>query len=150
MAKSLHEKRKVTFQELGALYGTRTMMANHVLVHDPQQERVYNNKHGFNMATQGKQHGCGTVSCIGGTMAFIMGADPIMYVGMRGKVGTASRVFQDLFYPNVSKNYCNKWITLDSRTNGEGWNKITPAQGVKAIDNWLRTGKPQWLKVLRG
>ena len=109
MAKSLHEKRKVTFQELGALYGTRTMMANHVLVHDPQQERVYNNEHGFNMATQGKQHGCGTVSCIGGTMAFIMGADPIMYVGMRGKV-IASRIqgipgrVDDLLVASVSEN----------------------------------------------
>ena len=132
--KNLHERRGITFAELGALMGTRAMLISGLL--KPTNSRwPVSHLHCFNMAVQGKQQDCGTVSCIGGTMALIMGKNPVDYVGASLDIGQASPAFRELFFPP------------QIRTTDE-WEWITPAIAVKAIDKWLRTGKPGW-KALR-
>jgi len=141
----LHEKRKITFQEYGALLGVRAMLAANALTHDRQRRRIEAapGEHGFNMCTKCKMSKCGTVSCIGGTMAFLMGRDPAYYVEDHNPpspcgpgvfprdVRSCSVSLIPLFYPTeVGKVYT--------------WTWIKPAVAVKAIDNWLRTGRPGW------
>lgn len=132
MAKKLHvhERRGVTFQEYGALLATREMLLNGTLVFSTGC-LVRKGVHAFNMKTQGEQQECGSVGCIGGTMAMVMGKNPTQYVGIGGQIGTASRPFHDLFYPSSAGD----------------WSWITPKVAVKGIDNWLRIGKPCWERL---
>jgi hypothetical protein len=130
--KSFHERRGITFAEMGAFVATRNMLAMGLLEHDPTRTKYINNKHTFNMNWGCLTRGCGSVSCIGGTMALIMGIkdDAARYYVNDG--GT-NGVFSELFFPkNISKSYSG----------------ITPKQAVAAMDNWWKTGKPQWRKVL--
>jgi hypothetical protein len=65
-------------------------------------------------------------------MALIMGKNPVDYV-VRG-VSALDR----LFFPYRLEKY-----GLDVL-----WEEITPYEAAEAIDNFLRTGKPGWQKVL--
>lgn len=121
----LHEKRGITFQEMGALLGVREMLARGLLK-DPGALHE-DGAHDFNMNIPCRLDGhCGTVACIGGTMALLMGQlSPSRYVaggGLNGKLGR-------LFYPDTALVQ---------------WQSITPAQAVRAIDNWLDNGNPRW------
>jgi hypothetical protein len=139
MSLPLHERRKITFAEYGALLGTRAMLVMKALTHTKKRD-VKPHKHQFNMAVQCKLDECGSVGCIGGTMALIMGKSEIdakYYVGTCNHIGTASKSFQELFFPPPIR---------DLRVN---WEDITPAQSVVAIDNWLKTGKPNWKKAIK-
>lgn len=133
----LHEKRGVTFAELGALLGTRALLTMKGMTHT-RACSVPGGKHTFRMDIGAQTDNlCGTASCIGGTMGLIL---------FTGAVDRASRFvaevdgsrppspFQDLFYPHVV--YHSMWY------------EITPQHAVAAIDNWLKTGKPRWEKVL--
>lgn len=140
MKKHLHEKLKITFQELGALLGTRAMLDTQLLPKTPKnhvsQYNLPDNRHEFNMNYACIRGGeCGTVSCIGGTMALIMGEDPDDYVGKYGH-GSIGGVFRTLFYPEVRGETLHSFAT------------ITAKQGVKAIDNFLQCGTPRWERVL--
>jgi len=149
MAKALsHEELGITFAEYGALIGTRYMLAGGVIKHksiksiprsvDPHV--IPYKKHVFNMGIACKIAGCGSVSCIGGTMAMIMGitdADKTEdYVACR--TGGLAR----LFYPAKS----------DATTllQGVRYNDISVQEAIQAIDNFLTTGDAQWDKVLLG
>lgn len=119
----LYKTRGITFQELGALLGTREMLVRKIL--SGQGERV------FDMSTACDTHGlsCGTASCIGGTMAMLMGVSPLDYV----REEKQSPHLRSLFFPPIEY----------------GWNTITAKQGIAAIDNWLKTGDPKWEKILK-
>lgn len=88
-------------------------------------------KRWFDMGVGGDRHGCGTLGCIGGWMYAAM--HPKARVGrMQDYVDRhqgVSSPFHELFF-------------------GRTWSSITPAQGVKAIDNFLEFGKPDWEEVL--
>jgi hypothetical protein len=128
----LHEKRGITFPEYGALLGTRAMLAAGTLEHGKACHTVpLPHEHQFDMNKSCFAYGCGTVSCIGGTMALIMGMSPST---ARSYVSNSSETLRDLFYPQD--------------LHSTKWHRITPRQAVKAIDNWLRTGKPMWKNVL--
>jgi hypothetical protein len=136
MSLPLHERRKITFAEYGALLGTRAMLVMKALTHTKKRD-VTPHKHQFNMAVQCKLGECGSIGCIGGTMALIMGKseiDAVEYVGTCNRIGTASKSFKELFFPPSGQDY---------------WEDITPAQSVVAIDNWLKTGKPNWKKAIK-
>lgn len=116
----LYEKRGITFQELGALLGTREMLVRKIL--SGQGERI------FDMGTYCSHRECGTASCIGGTMAIIMNEVP----GDYGQ-NTKSQPLHILFHP--PKAYV--------------WPSVTAKQSIAAIDNWLKTGNPKWEKILK-
>lgn len=131
-------KPKLTKKERAALVVVRDMLDSGLIEHkrdvstfnDCFSEQVYRAKRFFNMSLAVGDSGCGTVACIGGWTAATMGLEPdeaaafVMRYSERGK-------FSELFYPPPAIDY----------------EKITPAQAVKAIDNFLRTGKPRWSSV---
>lgn len=141
--KHLHERRGVTFQELGALLGTRALLASKLVTYGPRDDPP-EHAHTFNMATACQTQDCGTVGCIGGTMALIMGTSPQHYVGRQDGADNPwrtdgskwrSQTLHDLFYPPEG----------DRLTP---WDQITVKQAIRAIDNWLDTGKPGWKSIL--
>ncbi len=130
-----HSKLGLSFAEFGALLGTRTMLANNAVVDAKGVHETDEKTHKFNMSVPCNARRCGSVACIGGTMAQIMGMDAIdasSYVYER-EPGTAKETpISRLFYPPEKYDF----------------DKITPAHAVKAIDNFLATGKPNWTKIL--
>ena len=138
--KHVHEQRDLSFAELGALLGTREMLRKQLIVHNLDFWK--DGSHQFNMNVGCTRDGnCGTVSCIGGTMALIMGmdsadaADYVRYHSVGCKL--AKRPIASLFFPPENPKLGD-------------WDKITPKQAIKAIDNFLETGRPLWTKVIKG
>lgn len=130
-----HSKLKLSFAEFGALLGTRTLLANNAVVDAKGSQRTDEKTHKFNMEVACKVSGCGSVACIGGTMAQIMGMEPdeaVSYVHLRDPHENGQIPISRLFFPPQEYDF----------------GKITPAHAVKAIDNFLATGKPLWNKVL--
>jgi len=124
-----HSKLKISFAELGALLGTRAMLANKVIVDAKGINEPQKNKHSFNMGAVCNVARCGSVACIGGTMGQIMGIDAFSYVLRKDTLGAP---ISNLFFPPQKYDF----------------SKITPAQAIKAIDNFLATGNPLWSKIL--
>ncbi len=125
-----HTELNITFAELGALLGTRAMLKHKVLVHEPERFPD-DDKHIFNMDVSCRTEDCGSVACIGGTMAMIMGRDDW---NARQYVSHANGALRRLFFPmeGVLNNF----------------SKITPKQSIQAIDNFLTTGEPNWQAIL--
>jgi len=127
-----HSKLKMSFQELGAFLATYTMLKLGVLkIQKPSAvtgdvEPPKAGEHTFNMATAGMMKECGTVGCIGGNMAIFMGQDPMSYI----KSATGEK--KKLFYPPDRYAY----------------SKIPVKLTLKAMENFARTGKADWAKVL--
>ena len=72
----------ITFAELGALLGTEQLLKNKLIKHATYQI-PRGDAHEFNMDVTCRVSGCASVSCIGGTMAQIMGlnaSDATYYV----------------------------------------------------------------------
>jgi hypothetical protein len=150
-AKSLHEKRKVTFQELGAVYAVRGMLQDGVLKHAPNRFPI-DGEHAINMEVAGHQEACGSVGCVGGNMAFVMGFAALTYVG-----SPSAKRHPPLFGmtgPSAEGNYysgCSRSLVplfFPSHKNDLSWHTITAKQMLTAIDNWLETGHPRWKHVL--
>lgn len=129
-----HTKLGIEFAELGALLGVLKMLETGVLgFAKPVKDKfdglelpvTPSDKHLFNMATKVRSNECGTIGCIGGNMALILGKSPIGYVGEGGVLGP-------LFFPS-----------------GYEFSTVEPKQAIKAIYNFLATGKPKWEKILR-
>ena len=125
MAKLLsHEELGISFAEYGALIATRTMLACGVLVHG---KTVVPHEHHFNMAVLCKVGGnCGTLSCIGGTMALIMGYDQRRAADY---IVRSKGELENLFFPSRPL-----------------YRDLTTKQALAAIDNYLTTGQAQWNK----
>lgn len=82
---------------------------------------------GFDMSTwnsKGFSLGmCDTCKCIGGSIQLKIGD----LLGIRDK-----NAMYDLFYPDIQRRL---------------WSRITPDQAVRAIDNWIANGDPDWVAV---
>lgn len=74
-----------------------------------------------------KDGSCGTVACIGGTAEM---------------VGNVS--FQDVIPPALDRLF---FVDYDGRGS---MGKITVAQALQALRNYLTTGEPEWKQVLNG
>jgi hypothetical protein len=138
-------RRDITFQEYGALLATRELLASNFVQHDCDAS-LRSDEHNFNMKTacatmcHGSYHAqtdqakpqshCGTVSCIGGTMALIMGMDD--RCAQRYVNNNHSPSLHELFFPPEDLDY----------------NLLNNRQAVRAIDNWRRIGRPCWHRVV--
>ena len=127
----MHEKLGISFQELGALLGVRNMLAaglmatstgSDVLNMDLAEDKGC---HVFDMNYPGQVIGCGSVACIGGSMAMLMGKNPRNYVSTNG----SETKLGPLFWP---------------RNNVVRYRSITQKMAVRAIDNFLNYGDPKW------
>lgn len=141
-----HEKLGITFQELGALLGTRALLASGTLTHVALGAKTWcgkavidPNAHDFTMRYALQQDGCGTMGCIGGTMAMIMdhnGLSACTYVedgGLRQPPDDGSGRYgamRELFYPPCHTDF--------------NWDRITPTVAVKAIDAFLAGKGVNW------
>lgn len=130
--KEPHQRLGMSFAEYGALLGTRALLASGQMQHTTA---IWPTKtspaHLFNMGVVcNKNEHCGSVQCIGGTMALILRMDECT---MANFVQDENPVFGELFFP----------------PQGYQWATIVPKQAIKAIDNFLATGEPQWEKILR-
>lgn len=128
----LHERRGLSFAEYGALLGVRELLASGQMAHT-KRDSVAGSQHLFNMGvTCNANEGCGSVQCIGGAMALIMGMgdlDARRFVGgRRDQAGLG-----ELFYPPTKYAF----------------RLIEPQQAVQAIDNFRKYGKPRWETILR-
>jgi hypothetical protein len=139
MAKHLHERRRITFQEYGALLATRALLERNDLKFTPDTGCPLDHKHLFNMATKGKTEECGSIGCIGGTMAMIMGVNIFNYVEEGDRLRD-DYVFGDQGYSSCSKSLSN--LFYPPGQGSDDWKWIKPRVAVMAIDNWLATGKP--------
>jgi hypothetical protein len=131
-----HIQLGLSWRELGAMLATREMLKMKAIKHNPTPTGIHgcplvaDNERDlrFNMLYTAKSADCGIVGCIGGHMALILGESPEVYVAR-----THGRL-RRLFYP----------FGLPVG----GWEEITAKQAVKAIDNFLTTGKPMWRKAV--
>ena len=151
-----HEELGITFAEWGALWGFKAIAeAGIVLKHVPAKAqspwilmREYPGVHFFDMGMTCKIDGCGSVACIGGTVGmFCQMPNPGGYVNNIGdNRDRETSTLEPLYFP--------KWnnggdVRLKSKELGNyGWEKITPEMAAAAVDNFLRTGKPNWNAVI--
>lgn len=77
----------------------------------------------FCMSSACYREGCGTVACIGGWMGLKLGMDE-----RKARDFVDNPRLEKLFYPYGIMS----------------WGQITPSQAVRAIDNFLATGDPNW------
>lgn len=142
-----HDELGITFVELGTLLGTRAMLDLGVLQHLDIPDNVdtsaaadeIGGAHVFNMNVPCKLNKeCGSIHCIGGTMAVLMGLNEENsdYYVAQGAAGARpgflghSENLRDLFFPP-----------------GVEYNSITPQEAVKVIDTFLTTGVVDWSSV---
>lgn len=148
MAKQhLHEKLGITFQELGALLGTRALIVSGALVHDGTK-RCDPGVHKINMNCACDVYECGSVHCIGGTMGLLMGKDQWetdTYV----RKSRYESPLGDLFYPPVPDNRSLTVGAAAEPSGGAFYLTITPDKMLAAIDNFLENGKPRWKSLFR-
>lgn len=145
MTQHIHKQRDITFQELGALLGAYELIRHRFIEHkDADSYTVVKAEsiraaekgaHVFNMNIACQVHGCGTVSCIGGTMALIMGLD----------VSDATRYVDDRHSPALDSLF---WPGRQMASLAN-YNNITPDQSLQAIENFLQHGDPKWPEVLK-
>jgi hypothetical protein len=132
----------ITQAELEALLWTRQQLVDHA---------INGNGNKFDMNYPSKNYHCGTSGCIGGWMKIhmlevapddkgVFRLDPHEESVVDSYVNTSrSRTLGPLFYPALPDDH-------PLRTE---WERITPAHGVQAIDNFLNTGDPNWIGVLQ-
>jgi len=92
----------------------------------------------FNMSYWRTEAACGTVGCIGGTAEVVGGLKMWSLSECAGAMGDTSGLY-NLFYPHE----------LDTPDGDDDWGKITPKHAVKALQNYLTSGKPKWLEVMK-
>lgn len=132
--KHLHEKLGITFPQLGVLLGTRELLKMGALTYSTADRRhAENGEHLFNMNIALRNNSeCGSVGCIGGTMAMLMGMNSLNGIKFVHSHDIPGDRLKELFFPKGVHDY----------------SCITPALAVKAINNFLKTGNPSWRKVL--
>lgn len=150
------EELGITPKELAALLMVREMLATHSVEWTgiKMLDESFVNK--FNMAVPVADD-CGTECCIGGWMYVFMQPelkrkngvfvvddtqDADNYVD-----GNASEPLTALFYP-LQKGYAGNWIGGYSDASID-YEKIPPELAVRAIDNFLEHGKPDWEGLLK-
>ena len=130
---------RITAKEYEALLKVRDLLSKREVLFDMGtilNEKRY--RRGF-----GKDvHNCGTVGCIGGWMAVIMhgGLDDFNFDRMSDDVISyvergRSSALDKLFYPGG--------VHVDL------WSEITPGHAIRAMDNFMNTGDPDWLSIMQ-
>lgn len=139
-----HEKLGIKFVEFAALLAVRELIkggyvhhvpvAGYAFMSEAEIERTIDGCHlvNMNVAVRRDSH-CGAVGCIGGTMAMIMNINPDHYVVR------AQGNLNALFFPPRDSKYEDE----------PSYSAITAKQMLAAIDNFIRTGKANWPKVLK-
>lgn len=154
-----HEELGITFAEWGALFGFKAIAeAGIVLKPVPVKEILKNSVyaimdqhpgvHFFDMARTCHTQECGSVACIGGTVAMFMRLhDPSAYVTQHDAHRTK---LDTLYYPrwNNGRNVALKAPRGYDDDGSLYWERITPKMAAQAVDNFLRTGTPNWDKVI--
>lgn len=140
-----HERLGISFQELGALLATRSLLESGTVTHvamgfcSHSKPYVDPHEHGFSMRFAMQEQGCGTLGCIGGTMAMIMGKEPARYTESGGGPTGSMHNYgpmRNLFYPP------------HSRQSSTDWDRITPQVAVMAIDLFLASKEINWVKLV--
>ena len=121
----------MTPTERETLIKVRNGLASGDYVH-VQDERPAHGKRVFDMDVASKT--CGTVACIGGWMAMDMGLKTVIEVSNYVSSGGHESDMRGLFFPDIDGNF----------------SRITPAQAVQAIDNFLQGEDPCWEEILNG
>jgi hypothetical protein len=112
----------ITDAELDALIKVLGMLERGELVNADPDAKIPN---GFNMGEHGRE-GCGTVACIGGWCASIMGVPMFGYVESHIEKG---RPLHELYWDRISSD-------------------ITPQQAALALRSYLTTGEANWAEAL--
>lgn len=133
-----HEKLGITFQELGALLGFHAMLKYGVASwHSYDATTDYSDSDAAMMLTRQGQHlfnmgqickftaHCGSLGCIGGHMALLMGVHPRQYTDV-----DRSPILDKLFYPPHPVDF--------------NYNEITAEDAVGVIECFLATGHVDW------
>lgn len=152
--KHLHERRGITFAELGALLGVRELLKAGLLPFVPVNgpgayvaQYALRGSHAFNMNIPVQSNGdCGSIGCIGGTMGQLLNLPRVGAVSS-GNILTIVRFVQH----GGSGDYYDKegpMYKLFFPPEGYNWDAITPKHAVEAINNWLDTGRPAWKTVM--
>ena len=135
-------KPKLTKKELGALRAVRDMLDTGLIERNRPTTGIWIRDHIalamkriFDMSIPLKTTNCGTVACIGGWTGAMMGMSPANAENFVTNYNEGGK-FHELFYPVY-----NSKLTAH-------YGKIKPEHAVKAIDNFLATGNPNWMKVL--
>lgn len=89
----------------------------------------------FNMGSTWSRSDCGTLGCIGGYVATVLGVSPDKYIYQYQNFGRLTQ----LYFPR-NKNGC----LIDELIS------VTPAQAALAIRSLLTTGEPRWHEALAG
>lgn len=155
----LHVKRGISFAELGALLGARELLARGltpaVRYHGAGchlAKAKVAGLHAFNMNIPHIKNGeCGSIECIGGTMGNILGL-PLLHPFGDGE--PKGHTLEGFVRSGAIRFHPGSWgargpmYDLFFPPDGYEWDAIKPSHAVQAIDNWLRTGKPLWKKIM--
>lgn len=139
-----HEKLGLTFRELGALLAVRQMLATGVLKYHAwgyydswgAYDKMEDGCHMFNMAEPLTKAHCGSIGCVAGNMALILGEDvgAVLRKG-RGYDGrTENSNIAELFFPGHTRLVKPDWKTCREKV------------AVRAIDQFLAGKRPDWIK----
>lgn len=118
----------ITKKEYNAAIKVRDGLREGRYVHQIGDEYVGNKM--FNMNVCYNTRSCGTVACIGGWMNAVMRTP-------KEDRGSLTYTFSAPLHPVFFPDY-----------DGD-WDKITPKRAASAIDNFLKTGDPNWNRVMR-
>jgi hypothetical protein len=141
---------KIKKWEHEALLAVRELLDDKKLQHTHYQSSHALKKPGFNMDTTARQYDCGTVACVGGWMSlFEQAGFQKKYTPEQFSVADdyvsdwRSAALHELFYPGYdstgSRLALNAFISFS---------KIKQHHAVKAIDNFLETGHPDWAELV--
>jgi len=114
---------KITVEEHTALQQVLQMMENGE-IKDYNPYNVLSEQRGkvLSMPLAYRKYKCGTVACIGGWAAILMGKNPAGYVGMS-------------FSPSLHNLYYGKLCDVKVK------------EAITALRNFLTTGKPNWAET---
>jgi hypothetical protein len=149
---SLHERRGVSFAELGAVFAVQSMLKAGVLVYEKIDADHAPGAHIINMrrACEPVKH-CGSLACIGGTMGLFLGLPTEAakaYVGGQDEGDDVRRL--DLYHLTYGSTLRSPSLrTLFYPPDCYAYDTITKAQMLAAIANWLDTGQLKWRTVLK-
>lgn len=152
-----HEQLGISFAEWGALWAFKAIGEAGIVLRESYKEddkygAMEHGAHLFNMGVACQKHHCGSVTCIGGTVGlFIKHPDPSRYVS--DQEGSGRTLLTPLYFPEwkngkVVRLKLTKADIKAGDTSNYNWRRITVTMAAKAVDNFLRTGEPNWDSVI--
>jgi len=157
-----HRQLGITKQEYDALIEVKKLLALEevIFAEDPDEAELPPNR--FNMAFEvtisdnKRGYDCGTTCCIGGWMKLHMDGPLVkdeygrvlvenQYAVKKYVQAERSPALHPLFYPMQAS--LHTWIEGYS-SHDVDYEPITAAHAVQAIDNFLKSGDPDWTSIL--